>query len=389
MMDKTNREAPDMTNLYRFPWSKNDHPVGWIEITNLCNMDCQWCYRKKDSNRAEGHKTLEKIKEEILIIKRIKNCDSLLISGGEPLMHPQIIEIVKFAKDLRLKPLILTNGRLLTKELLIRLKKAGLVGVDMRLNSHLGNKTSLEESLPNLREKYKSLFSSVGGLHLVLTFVIDKNDLPMIPEMVHWFHKNYKTVGSLVFILKRQPLLNKKDKIDTKNLLFLPELYPEISKGSPLITYSAYLGSQAEDSQIKWLWAFPIILNGKVIGYTDKKFPELMQTRNHFKLGKYFFMLNKKDYSLYSIKFLMGCILCKDQKLIKSFFREVLKNPLNLFRKVYWQEILIVNPPFFVDGKRDFCDSCTCSVLYNGKFYPTCYLGEYLSFGGKYYELKG
>jgi organic radical activating enzyme len=382
------KEEPDLTNLYRVPWSKNDHPVGWIEITSFCNMNCKWCYRKKDSNRAEGHKTLEKIKEEIITIRKIKNCDSILISGGEPLMHPKVIEIVKFVKEQGLKPFILTNGRLLTKEFLIKLKNAGLIGIDMRLNSHLGDKSSLEDSLSDLREKYRNLFSSVGGLHLVLTFVIDKEDLSMVPEMVDWFHKNHKTIGSLVFILKRQPILDKNEKIETKSLLFLSELYPEISKGSPGLKYSAYLGSQAEDSQVKWLWSFPIILNGEVLGYANKKFSELMQTRYHFKSGKYFFILNKKDHSLYSIKFLIGCIFCKDKILIKNFLLKILKNPLNLFRRIYWQQILIVNPPFFVDGKRDFCDPCTCSVLYNGKFYPTCYLGEYLYFGGKYYELK-
>jgi organic radical activating enzyme len=386
--ETTKKNEPDISDLYRLPWSKNDHPVGWVEITSFCNMDCKWCYRKKDSKRFDGHKTLEKINEEILIVKKIKNCDAILISGGEPLMHPRIIEIVKSVKDQGLRPFILTNGRLLDKELLIKLKNAGLIGIDMRLNSHLGDKNSLEDSLVNLREKYKNLFSLVEGLHLVLTFVIDKEDSSMVSEMVKWFHENHKTIGSLVFILKRQPILNKNEKIETKNLLFLPDLYPEVLKGSQGLRYSAYLGSQAEDFQIKWLWSFPIILNGKVIGYANKKFSELMQTRYHFKSGKYFFILNKKDYSVYFIKFLISCIFCKDKILIKNFLKEVLKNPLNLFKKIYWQQILIVNPPFFVEGKRDFCDPCTCSTLYNGKFYPTCYLGEYLYLGEKYYELK-
>ena len=49
----------DKRNLYRLPWSMNDNPIAWLEITDVCNMYCEGCYRQ----RLTGHKSLEEIKD--------------------------------------------------------------------------------------------------------------------------------------------------------------------------------------------------------------------------------------------------------------------------------------------------------------------------------------
>lgn len=58
--------ALDKSSIYRLPWSKNDNPIGWLEVTDVCNLQCLGCYRRK----IEGHKTLDQIKEEVLFLKR-------------------------------------------------------------------------------------------------------------------------------------------------------------------------------------------------------------------------------------------------------------------------------------------------------------------------------
>ena len=108
--------------LYRLPWSKNDNPIAWLEITDICNLHCEGCYRQ----RLTGHKPLDEIKEEILFFKRWRNPDNVSIAGGEPLVHPQIVDIVAFIAENGLKPIVLTNAAMLTPELLRELKAAGL-----------------------------------------------------------------------------------------------------------------------------------------------------------------------------------------------------------------------------------------------------------------------
>jgi len=87
--------SPDKRNLYRFPWSMNDNPQGWVEVTDICNLQCRGCYRQ----RLEGHKSLPAIKEEILFFKRWRNCDNISLAGGEPVLHPEIVEIVRFIAE--------------------------------------------------------------------------------------------------------------------------------------------------------------------------------------------------------------------------------------------------------------------------------------------------
>ncbi len=36
----------DKRNCYRLPWSLNDNPIAWIEITDICNIHCEGCYAK-------------------------------------------------------------------------------------------------------------------------------------------------------------------------------------------------------------------------------------------------------------------------------------------------------------------------------------------------------
>ena len=37
----------DKRNLYRMPWSMNDNPIAWLEITDICNIHCEGCYRQR------------------------------------------------------------------------------------------------------------------------------------------------------------------------------------------------------------------------------------------------------------------------------------------------------------------------------------------------------
>ena len=74
--------------LYRFPWSKTDNPGGWIEVTDICDLHCPGCYR----HQLEGHRPVEAVKKDIDVLVRLTNCDSIAITGGEPLGYPDLAE---------------------------------------------------------------------------------------------------------------------------------------------------------------------------------------------------------------------------------------------------------------------------------------------------------
>ena len=158
---------PHVSSLYRLPYSKNDNPNGWIEITTFCNLKCPGCYRGCDRpDNNEKHESLDDIKQTILKMQHLRNCQIISISGGEPLLHPKLSEIVKFIRDSGMIPFIHTNGKLLSVKLIKMLKKNGLGGLIIRVDSLSRNRKHKELELNKIRQKYGEMVARVKGVHL-------------------------------------------------------------------------------------------------------------------------------------------------------------------------------------------------------------------------------
>lgn len=81
----------------------------YLEITNMCNLDCQFCpgtRRTKGVLSPEGFQTLgERLRP---------HTDYLYLHlMGEPLLHPHLAEILERAEKLKFRVMITTNGTLL------------------------------------------------------------------------------------------------------------------------------------------------------------------------------------------------------------------------------------------------------------------------------------
>ena len=116
---------------YRLPWTLTDNAISWLEVTDDCNLDCEGCYRPHIKN----HKSLELIAEELAVFKARRKSDCMSLAGGDPLVHPQIVEIVKMVKEAGWKPIINTNGLALGKKLLKKLKDAGAYGFTFHIDT--------------------------------------------------------------------------------------------------------------------------------------------------------------------------------------------------------------------------------------------------------------
>ena len=96
--------------------------ISW-NTTNACNMFCDHCYRDagckadEELNTQEAKTLLEQIAKAGFKI--------MIFSGGEPLMRPDIVELVEYATKLGLRSVFGTNGTLITEEMALKLKNAG------------------------------------------------------------------------------------------------------------------------------------------------------------------------------------------------------------------------------------------------------------------------
>ena len=106
--------------------------VSW-NVTNACNMYCAHCYRDAGC-KAEDELSTVDAKKLLTEIKRA-GFQIMIFSGGEPLMRPDILELVKFASDLGLFPVFGTNGTLITPQMARDLKAAGARAMGISLDS--------------------------------------------------------------------------------------------------------------------------------------------------------------------------------------------------------------------------------------------------------------
>ncbi len=106
--------------------------ISW-NTTRACNLSCVHCYRDAGAaesgelTTAEGKKLLDEIARAGFKI--------MVFSGGEPLIRPDIYDLISHAKTLGLRPVLGTNGILITPETAARLKEAGAACAGISLDS--------------------------------------------------------------------------------------------------------------------------------------------------------------------------------------------------------------------------------------------------------------
>lgn len=107
----------------------------YLEITNVCNMDCSFCV---GTSRRKRFMTTDEFK--ILATKIRPHTDFLYLHlMGEPTLHPLLGEFLKIAEILGFKVILTTNGTLLEKVKDVLLGCNALFKVSISLHSFEAN----------------------------------------------------------------------------------------------------------------------------------------------------------------------------------------------------------------------------------------------------------
>jgi uncharacterized radical SAM superfamily Fe-S cluster-containing enzyme len=82
-----------------------------VEITDQCNLTCPVCYADSSPQRL-SHRSLEQIERMLdRVVENEGEPDVVQISGGEPMLHPQLLDVLAAARRRPIKHLMLnTNG---------------------------------------------------------------------------------------------------------------------------------------------------------------------------------------------------------------------------------------------------------------------------------------
>jgi len=96
---------------------------GIIGITDRCNLACRWCPRN-DPAIQKGELELAQVRA---ILDQVPFLQAVTLSGlGEPLLHPELFNMVRYAKSKRMDVWLYTNGTLLTEGVAHRLILSGV-----------------------------------------------------------------------------------------------------------------------------------------------------------------------------------------------------------------------------------------------------------------------
>lgn len=113
-------------------FSAINRPLVVWNTTNRCNLRCKHCYIEAEDKNYSNELTTD---EAIKFIHDLADMKApvLLFSGGEPLIRKDLFELGKLAGDLGLRPVISSNGTLITDEIAKNIKNAGFqyVGISI------------------------------------------------------------------------------------------------------------------------------------------------------------------------------------------------------------------------------------------------------------------
>jgi len=393
----------DTSQLFRMPWTNSDNAFSWLEITHRCNLNCDYCYQK---NRAHSDKSIPQIEKEIQILLRLRKTGTMFIAGGEPLLHPQIEEIVRVVNSYKVKPVLVTNGHILNRGLLRDLKKAGLFGIVFHVDSGQSRPGWIgksEKEINRLRQAYTDMVFHEKGLICGFNTTILPETLSEVPDIVEWTIRNIHKVCTNTLIPVRVPRENdpwdlyvRGEKIDFKDTAFSSkkyknptginlvanDIYLQIQKVIPDFKGSAFLGGTEVPDAPKWLFSNIIGTDKQIFGNMGPKAMEMLQNGYHFLKGRFLSFLKPGLNSKAKLLFPLGIMDREIRKTVFSFLSALLKNPLFLFKKVSIQSLLILQPQDVLpSGKQDLCDGCPNKTIHNGQMVSMCRVEEFISFG--------
>src|SRR5210317_815031 len=108
------RRSGDLpSHLLQF--SEDKKPVVVWNVGRRCNLRCVHCYSHSHDKDYSGELSTE---EGLALVNDLADfgVPVILFSGGEPLMRPDIYELIKHARDKGLRAVISTNGTLITAD---------------------------------------------------------------------------------------------------------------------------------------------------------------------------------------------------------------------------------------------------------------------------------
>ncbi len=109
-------------------------------VTRRCNLSCKYC---SEFDKTSLPVPIEQLKRQVRKLNELGTL-SLVMTGGEPLLHPNIYDLIRYSKRYIFKIGITTNGFMLTKERILKLNASNLYELQISIDGVNPNKTTIK-----------------------------------------------------------------------------------------------------------------------------------------------------------------------------------------------------------------------------------------------------
>jgi Fe-coproporphyrin III synthase len=167
------------SHLLQFSIDKK--PVVVWNMTRRCNLKCVHCYARSEDISYDNELTHD---QALAMMDDLADfgVPVLLFSGGEPLVHPNLVEYAQYAVSKGMRAVISTNGTLITKEKAKVLKEIGLSYVGISLDGL----EQTHDRFRGVKGSFKRAMAAIencqaAGIKVGLRFTINKRNVQDIP----------------------------------------------------------------------------------------------------------------------------------------------------------------------------------------------------------------
>ncbi len=166
----------------------------WLAINNKCNNQCVFCL-DADNQKNGIFKPIEEVKNQI---KKAKGTGAkrLVISGGEASIHPDFLDIIKFAKFIGFSEIqTITNGRMFTyKKFTRQAIKNGLTEITFSLHAY---NAELHEQFTGVKGSFEQAINGLKNVKMYpnvivnIDVVINKLNYKKIYDIIMFYANNF------------------------------------------------------------------------------------------------------------------------------------------------------------------------------------------------------
>jgi radical SAM protein with 4Fe4S-binding SPASM domain len=164
-----------------------------IKLLWDCNLACGMCdYWRQGGSSPLSFSLVTRVLDELAAL----GCLKVHFSGGEPTIRPDLPDIIAYARRLKLRATLTTNGTLLTRDLARRLVKAGLNSACVSIDSPVrsvhdrlrGAPGAFKQTIAGVRELRRAAKQRDMSLPIRINTVVSRENydrLDGLPELVH------------------------------------------------------------------------------------------------------------------------------------------------------------------------------------------------------------